>query len=63
MVTILELQTGLFPDGETVAKSIATREGQDQVLRLDVSGLKSDDTEKWDAVATAIISADLVVTV
>jgi len=63
MVTILQLQTGLFPDGATVEKSIATREGQDQVVRLDVSGLKPDDTESWDAVATAIVGAELVVTV
>lgn len=63
MMTILELNTGLFPDAGTVAKSIATREGRDQVVRLDVSGLQPDDTESWDAAAAAIISADLVVTV
>lgn len=63
MVTILELKTGLFPDDATVEKSIATRDGQDQVVRLDMSGLKPDDTGNWDAVATAIASADLVVTV
>jgi len=62
MMTILELNTGLFPDAETVAKSIATREGPDQIVHQDVSGLTPDDTDSWDAVAAEIISADLVVT-
>lgn len=63
MTNILELNTGLFPDGDTVANAIATREGQDQVVSLDVSSLKIDDTESWDAAAAAILDADLVVTV
>lgn len=62
MATILELNTGLFPDGETVAKAIATREGTDSVKRLDVTCLKPDDTEGWDAAAAAILGADLIVT-
>ncbi|MBL4615184.1 MAG: hypothetical protein JKY27_09965 [Magnetovibrio sp.] len=62
MVSILELNTGLFPDADTVAKSIVTRQGIDQVIRLDVSNLKTDETEHWDAAAAAIISADLIVT-
>ncbi|OEJ65304.1 hypothetical protein [Magnetovibrio blakemorei] len=63
MRTILELNTGLFPDGDTVANAIATRVGQDQVVSLDMSNLKIDDTESWDAAAVAILDADLVVTV
>lgn len=63
MRTILKLTTGLFPDGDTVANAIATRVGQDQVVSLDVSNLKTDDTESWDAAAVAILDADLVVTV
>ena len=62
MMTILELNTGLFPDADAVAKAIATREGLDRVNRLDVSGLKPDDTANWDAAAAAILDADLIVT-
>jgi len=63
MKTILELNTGLFPDAKTVAKAIRAREGHDRVNRLDVRGLQQDDTESWNAVAAAILSADLVVSV
>lgn len=62
MITILELNTGLFPDADAVATAITTREGHDQVVRLDVNGLKPDDTDNWDAAAVAILSADLIVT-
>ena len=62
MKTILELNTGLFPDADTVAQAIATRQGNDRVIRLDVTGSQPDDTESWEAAAAAIISADLVVT-
>jgi len=56
------LNTGLFPDAATVEKSIATRQGLDQVIRLNVSSLQPDDTESWEAVAAAILGADLIVT-
>ncbi len=62
MKTILELNTGLFPDAGTVAKAVATSEGHDQVIRLDVSGSQPDDSEAWKAAAAAILSADLIVT-
>ena len=58
----MQLNTGLFPDAGTVDASIKTREGVDQVIRLDVSGPQTDDTEFWDAAAAAILDADLVVT-
>ncbi len=60
--TILELNTGLFPDAGTVVDAIATCEGRDQVIRLDVRSSQPDDTESWEAVAAAILSADLIVT-
>ncbi len=62
MMTILELNTGLFPDADTVAKAIKAREAHAQVIRLDVTGLKPDDTVDWDAAAAAVLSADLIVT-
>ncbi|HER25685.1 MAG TPA: hypothetical protein ENI69_01105 [Rhodospirillales bacterium] len=60
--SILELNTGLFPDAETVAKSIVTCDGRNQIIHLDVTGSQADDRESWEAAAAAIISADLVVT-
>jgi len=62
MMTILELNTGLFPDADTVAKAIKAREAHAQVIRLDVTGLNPDDTVDWDAAAAAILSTDLIVT-
>lgn len=62
MMTILELNTGLFPDAATLAQSITTREGHDQIMRLDVSNLKPDDAKAWDGAVAAILNADLVVT-
>lgn len=62
MTTILELNTGLFPDAHTVAQSIQTRQGHDQVIHLDVSNLKADDTHSWNGAAAAILKADLIVT-
>ena len=63
MTKILSLNTGLFPDADTVTNAIATRDTKDQVVRIDVSNLKPDDTEHWDAAVAAILDADLVVTV
>ena len=62
MKTILQLNTGLFPDAETVEEAIATREGHDQIIRLDVSNPQPGDRAVWDAAAAAILSAGLVVT-
>ena len=59
---ILELNTGLFPDAETVRGAIATLEGGNGIERVDASGLSQDDEDGWAAVAAAVLSADLVVT-
>jgi len=62
MGTILQLNTGLFPDAVAVAEAIATRTGVDRIVRLDAGKLDCDDTDSWDGVVTAILQADLVVT-
>ncbi|TYB82139.1 hypothetical protein [Maritimibacter fusiformis] len=62
MTTILELKTGLFPDAERVAEAVETLGGTLTVARADTTGLAPDDTDGWAAVARAILSADLIVT-
>ena len=59
---ILELDTGLFPDRDTVASAVGTLEGAHSVERQKVAGLSPDDKEGWAAVATALVAADLIVT-
>ncbi|MEG3617701.1 hypothetical protein V5T82_04465 [Magnetovibrio sp. PR-2] len=61
-MTILELYTGLFPDADTVAASVSTRGEQDHIIHLDINDLKLSDTKRWDTAVTAILHADLVVT-
>ena len=61
-MTILELNTGLFPDAKTMTGALNTLEGLHEITRLDVTGLASDDEESWTTVASAILAADLVVT-
>ncbi len=59
---ILELKTGLFPDAESVTAAVQSLNGTHTVERLDVTGLTQDDKEGWARVATAILTAELVVT-
>lgn len=61
-MTILELKTGLFPDAERVAGAVETLGGKLTVARADTTGLNPDDADGWAAVARAILSADLIVT-
>lgn len=62
MTKILELNTGVFPDADTLAAALAARETTDCVAYLDVRALTEDQTEDWDAAVAAILEADLVVT-
>ena len=62
MTTILELNTGVFPDAETVAQAISVRETAQRVIRVDVCSVAKNDTAQWDAAVAAILEADLIVT-
>lgn len=61
-MTILELKTGLFPDAANVEAAVETLQGTLSVERADTSALQPDDADGWAAVARAILSADLIVT-
>jgi hypothetical protein len=61
-MTILELKTGLFPDAAHVEAAVETLQGTLSVERADTSALQPDDADGWAAVARAILSADLIVT-
>lgn len=61
-MTILLLETGLFPDAQRVADAVDTLNGPQTVERADVAGLAPDDEDGWANVARAILSADRIVT-
>jgi len=58
---ILILDTGLFPDRETVSAAIAELGSDDAVERLDVTGIGADEAQ-WDDVVRAVLAAGKVIT-
>lgn len=58
---ILVLSSGLFPDVATMEAALGELASGNQISRLDLSAEKMDDAA-WDAVVSAITSADRVVT-
>lgn len=59
---ILQLETHLFPDHDSVVASIGELENEHVVSRINVGGDTMDDAA-WDAVVTAILAADMTITV
>ena len=59
---VVEMITGLFPDAPRVAAAVATLEGAQEVERVDVSQLDPNDDSAWEEIATAVLGADLIVT-
>jgi len=59
---LLELDTGLFPDAPRVDAAIATLATAAEVTRLDLSRLTPEDDTAWEEIATAVLGADLIVT-
>ncbi len=59
---ILQLDTNLFPDCDTVVASIDLLEKEHKVTRIDI-GRKTLDDNDWDSIVTAILAADLTITV
>ena len=59
---ILQLETKLFPDSDTVKESIRLLKEKNTVDCIDLSKetLNEDD---WDSVVTAILAAELTITV
>jgi hypothetical protein len=57
----LILDTGLFPDRETVSAALANLKTDDGVKRIDVSELGSDNAA-WDEAVRSLLEADKVIT-
>ena len=59
---ILQLNTNLFPDCDTVVNSIKLLGREHTVTSIDVGKETLDDAD-WDSVVTAILAADMTITV
>ena len=61
-MNILQLNTGLFPDAQTVEAAMRTMTGAQCVTVVDIArrDLKESD---WDAAIQAILAADRVVSI
>ncbi len=61
-MNILQLNTGLFPDAQTVMSALQESACTDRVTTIDLSrrDLKESD---WDAAIQAILAADRIITV
>ena len=58
---ILALDTGLFPDRETLDAALAEMAAEHHVRRLDAPPAEADEAA-WDAALTEILAADMIVT-
>lgn len=58
---ILELNTGLFPDAQTVIAALRRMEAAHRVDSIDVRRRDLED-EAWDRVVDAILASDLTIT-
>ena len=59
---VVEMSTGLFPDAPRVEAALVTLEGVHEVEKFDVSQLDPKNDTAWEAIATAVLGADLIVT-
>ena len=59
---IVEIDTGLFPDAPRVDTVLATLEPTHEVARFDARALDPNDDPAWEEIATAVLGADLIVT-
>lgn len=59
---VLELNTGLFPDRETVQAAVREIEADHDVRRIDLTDAGTDPAA-WDAALAEILIADRVVTI
>jgi hypothetical protein len=61
-VKILELNTGLFPDAQTVTAALRQMEAAHRVDSIDIRRRDMED-EAWDRVIKAILDSDLTITI
>ena len=57
---IVLLQTGLFPDADTVAAAVAELAAGNEVATFEMPPADAGD-DAWDEVAAAILAADRIV--
>lgn len=61
-MNILELNTGLFPDAQTVIAALRRMEPAHCVNSIDLRRRDMED-EAWDRAVAAILSSDLTITI
>ena len=61
-MNIVQLNTGLFPDAQTVEAALRQMTGTHRVTVVDIArrGMQQDD---WDAALQAILAADRIVSI
>jgi len=58
---ILQLNTGLFPDAQTVIAALRRMEAAHSVVSIDLR-CQDMENEAWDKAVTAILASDLTIT-
>ncbi len=58
---ILTVNTGLFPDSETVEAAMSKMGPDNDVQHIDLPK-DNEDTSAWDTALTAILAADMIIT-
>ncbi len=58
----LELNTGLFPDAQTVIAAVRRLEPLHSIQRIDLARWDMEKDEAWDRAIVAILNSDLTIT-
>ncbi|HUX62275.1 hypothetical protein [Sulfuricella sp.] len=59
---ILQLNTGLFPDAQTVIAALRQMEAAHSVVSIDLRR-QDMENEAWDKAVAAILASDLTITI
>lgn len=59
---ILQLNTGLFPDAQTVIAALRQMEAAHSVVSIDLRR-QDMENEAWDKAVSAILASDLTITI
>ena len=61
-MNIVQLNTGLFPDAQTVMSALQVSAGADRVTTIDLTRRDLRESD-WDAAIQAMLAADRIITV
>ena len=61
-MNILQLNTGLFPDAQTVMSALQVPAGPDRITTIDLTRRDLRESD-WDAVIQAILTADRIISI